>query len=58
MDLESALEGRDDLLQEKEDTNRALPHVRLSGENWSDRSVGRTSQELDNGNQQGQQKTG
>ena len=26
----------------KEDLNRALPHLRLSSENWSGRFVGRT----------------
>lgn len=29
-----------DILQEKEDINWALPYLRLSGENRSDRSVG------------------
>jgi hypothetical protein len=30
----------DDLFQKKEDSDGTLPHLRLSGENRSDRSVG------------------
>jgi len=30
----------DDFLQKKEDSDRTLPHLRLSGKNRSDRSVG------------------
>jgi hypothetical protein len=37
------LEGgtSDDIIQ-KENTHRACPHLRLSGKDWSDGSVGRT----------------
>jgi len=40
--FDEELGGQDESLREKEDVNRPLPHLRLSGENWSDRFVGRT----------------
>ena len=40
--FDEELGGQDESLREKEDVNRPLPHLRVSGENWSDRFVGRT----------------
>jgi hypothetical protein len=40
--FKNTVEELNDLLQEKEDFNRALPYVRLSSQDWPDRSVGRT----------------